>query len=357
MKFNADYYDTDFEISYKGSRIHIKNDGPEGERLFINGELQDQNFEAYDGYLKGSLINEEGEEETIEVYLGGPQTSNCIIEANGKSIYASFPEPRLISQKEEKPKRERKPSLLLPFIMILLAAIIMVIVLPLMGNRKAEGSSAKVAETMEALESTGQAVEASVDFIEREYSWNYGKNQWTYNMKIPSDAYQYYKSVDRKKITNYSYYVTDLSDDEYLSALGQKFKEEAEKANYSDYDMVKNIILFVQNLNYVDDKVDTGYDEYPKFPLETLVDEGGDCEDSAILLASLLRELGFGAVLIQFPEHMGVGVRGEDSLSGTFFEIDEIRYYYIETTSPGWEIGELPQQLENQPARILSLVR
>ena len=149
--------------------------------------------------------------------------------------------------------------------------------------------------------------------------------------------------------------MTDKSDDEYLAGLAAKFKEAAEEENYSDLDMVKNIIFFVQSLEYVDDKVGTGYDEYPKFPLETLADQGGDCEDSAILLASLLRELGYGTVLVQFPNHMGVGVRGEDSLPGNYYEVDGVRYYYVETTSKGWSIGELPDQMKNQPAKILSL--
>ena len=369
MKFNSDYYDTDFEISYQGSKILIINDGFEGERLFINGELQDQNFEPYDGYLKGTLKNEAGVEETIEVYLGGPQTSNCIIEASGQQIYSSFEPVRPRFIKEEKPKKaSRRSGLLLPFVIILLAAVFMAVVIPLMKERNAlgvhPGEPAGEILMSEAPSEEGVAGETEfeseydADFIKREYFWIYGKTVWSYKMKIPRASYAYYKTVDRQNITSYSDYVTDNSDDEYLAALGQKFKEAAELESHSDFEMVENIVLFVQQLDYVDDKVGTGYDEYPKFPLETLADEGGDCEDSAILLASLLRELGFGTALIQFPDHMGVGVRGKESIEGSYFETaDGIRYYYIETTSTGWKIGELPEELERQPARILSLAR
>lgn len=192
-------------------------------------------------------------------------------------------------------------------------------------------------------------------YIEVDYAWNYGKDAWTYHLKIPESTYEYYKTVDRNKIKNYSYYVTDPTDDEYLAVLAKKFREAAEKGNYSDLDMVKNIIFFVQNLEYVDDKVGTGYDEYPKFPLETLADQGGDCEDSAILLASLLRELGYGAVLLQFKDHMAVGVKGEASVPGSYYELDGSRYYYVETTSPGWDIGVIPEQMKDQPAQVLPL--
>jgi hypothetical protein len=204
-------------------------------------------------------------------------------------------------------------------------------------------------------ENLQESSRSTPEYIEVKYSWNYGDGAWSYNLKIPKSAYEYYKTVNRNKIRNYSYYVTDNTDDEYLAGLAKKFKEAAQKENYSDLDMVKNIILFVQSLEYVDDKVGTGYDEYPKFPLETLADQGGDCEDSAILLASLLRELGYGAVLVQFQNHMGVGVKGEDTLPGSYYEVDGAHYYYVETTSRGWEIGEMPDQLKDQRAKILTL--
>jgi len=54
---------------------------------------------------------------------------------------------------------------------------------------------------------------------------------------------------------------------------------------------------------------------------------------------------------------MAVGVKGEESLSGSYFEVDGIRYYYVETTSPGWGIGDVPEKMQDQPAKILSVQR
>ncbi len=365
MRLNSDYYDTDFEIAYKGNKIFIKNEGPEGESLYINSVLQDQNYGSNDGHLVGCLYDEENSMEVIEVYLGGSQTEDCLIYADGSLIHSNMREE---SKEETKPKNKvtdrKNANLFFPFLVILLTAICMIFLIQFLKADQSSGSNID----MESQDEIGSAdskvhdennnqesMEVSFEYFEVNYSWNYGEGCWTYSLKIPKPAYDYYKTVDREKISNYSYYVTDTTDDEYLTSLAEKFKEAAEEENYSDLDMVKNIILFVQNLNYVDDKVDTGYDEYPKFPLETLTDEGGDCEDSAILLASLLRELGYGTVLIQFPDHMAVGVKGEESILGSYYEMDGIRYYYVETTSTGWEIGEIPDQLKDQPAKILSL--
>ncbi len=358
MRLNSDYYDTDFELSYKGNKILIRNDGPEGESLFVNGELQDQNFSAYNGRLIGHIFDEENRKEVLEIILGGKETRDCLIFANGSLIYSHIPKEEEPEPREKaRTKEKRKNSLFFPFVMILLMAVCMAFLLPGLNREHSTRETGPVLQEEGAEQglSDGQEGVEAAEYLEVDYTWNYGKGTWTYELKIPKTAYDYYKTVDRKKIRNYSYYVTDPSDDEYLAGLAAKFKEAAEKEHYSDLDMVRNIVFFVQNLNYVDDKVGTGYDEYPKFPLETLADEGGDCEDSAILLASLLRELGYGTVLVQFPDHMGVGVKGEESVPGSYFEVDGTRYYYVETTSPGWEIGDIPDQVRNQAARILPL--
>ncbi|HWQ78860.1 MAG TPA: transglutaminase-like domain-containing protein [Anaerovoracaceae bacterium] len=380
MQLKSDYYDTDFEFTYKGNTILIRNDGPEGESLYVNGVLQDQNFGAHNGHLIGHILDEEKRREVIEVFLGGLETSHCMVYANGSLIHADAPPSDPVMMHEEEVKiKKRAPNWLTTLLLIILLAAVAALLLPYLGARSnVEPPDAASTETggpalsdsvsasgvpdsgTESDQGRGTAIsdngpEVPESRIEVNYTWNYGRDHWTYSLSIPESTYRYYRTIDRKGIKSYSYYVTDSTDDESMSGLAEKFKEAAEKGNYSDYDMVKNIIFFVQNLNYVDDKVGTGYDEYPKFPLETLADEGGDCEDSAILLASLLRELGYSTVLIQFENHMAVGVKGGESISGSYFEVDGSRYYYVETTSPGWDIGEVPEPMIDQPARILTL--
>lgn len=373
MQLKSDYYDTDFEFTYKGNKILIRNDGPEGESLFVNGVLQDQNFGAHNGHLIGHIFDEEQKKEVLEVFLGGRETSDCTVYANGELIQIDIPakvhaEFRGGDASEPAPEGKRKNKFFFLLLAVILLAVCSVLIPAFLKGVGSHGSTVMEEAdpvSANAAENSGQAIDSeaggnegsgiSEKYIEVDYAWNYGKDAWTYHLKIPESTYEYYKTVDRNKIKNYSYYVTDSTDDEYLAALAKKFREAAEEGNYSGLDMVKNIIFFVQNLEYVDDKVGTGYDEYPKFPLETLADQGGDCEDSAILLASLLRELGYGTVLLQFKDHMAVGVKGEDSIPGSYYEVDGSRYYYVETTSPGWDIGVIPEQMKDQPAQVLPL--
>ena len=373
MQLNSDYYDTDFEMNYKGNTILVRNDGPEGESLYVNGELQDQNFSAHNGHLIGHILDEENNKEVIEVVLGGLETSDCLIYANGSLIHSNtidkeFIDPFEVLEEEKKEKRKRRSSIFFPFLVIILMALCLIILFPRLYGDSSNSKETEPQETQptnSVVQSSGDSgtdaaiedhsTQSAGEYIDVNYSWNYGEGTWTYSLKIPKSAYEDYKTVDRKKIRDYSYYVMDQSDDEYLAGLADKFKEAAEKEKYSDLDMVNNIIFFVQSLEYLDDKIGTGYDEYPKFPLETLADQGGDCEDSAILLASLLRELGYGTVLVQFPSHMGVGIKGEDTMPGSYFEVDGSKYFYVETTSAGWEIGEIPDQMKDQRAKILPL--
>jgi predicted transglutaminase-like cysteine proteinase len=186
----------------------------------------------------------------------------------------------------------------------------------------------------------------SADHYFRSYQWSYLDNDWTHTIGIPKDAYQYYRNKPHNRESDYAQYALSDYDRQHLKSVVDRFQEAGRKEGYSEYDNIKNVVSFVQSLPYTSDSVTTGYDEYPRYPLETLVDNGGDCEDTAILTAALLREMGYGAVLIEFPGHMAVGVKCANTFPGTYYEYQDSRYYYLETTEEGWEIGDLPPQYE-----------
>ncbi|MDO9036025.1 MAG: transglutaminase-like domain-containing protein [Methanoregula sp.] len=193
--------------------------------------------------------------------------------------------------------------------------------------------------------------------ILRNYSWKYKGIQWNWSGSFSKAGFDYYRSRPHNRENNYAAYALSDYDRQLTKDIVQIFKEAGEEKKFTDYDTIMNIVSFVQSLNYTSDKVTTGYDEYPRYPVETLIDNGGDCEDTAILTAALLHELGFGVVLIQLPEHMAVGVKGSDTLQGTYYDYQGSRYYYLETAGSGWKIGEFPEEYKTESARILPLVQ
>ena len=198
--------------------------------------------------------------------------------------------------------------------------------------------------------------DAAGPFIERTFTWEHRDKKWSWNINIRQGHYEYFKNAPRPGTRDYSIYVTNRLDDYYMSALVKKLWEAAGREGLTDYEPAALAVSFVQNLAYVDDDVTTGYDEYPRYPLETLVDRGGDCEDTSILLASILHEMGYDVVLLALLDHMAVGVAVQENLPGSYWEYEGARYYYVETTGAGWQIGELPREYKNTRARILPLV-
>jgi len=131
--------------------------------------------------------------------------------------------------------------------------------------------------------------------VSRHYEWVYDGQAQSCDLEIPADLYAYYRSQPRIVWTgrDYDEYVLDPLDDAYLETVAQEIVE----TTADDYHAaLENALFFVQHcIRYVYDPL---WFEYPRYPVETLVDGIGDCEDTAILYASLVRTLGHGALLV-----------------------------------------------------------
>jgi hypothetical protein len=189
------------------------------------------------------------------------------------------------------------------------------------------------------------------DVEQKSYSYKFRGESYTAEIPINKTYYEYYKN--RRRVDPYGAYVSDRLDQVQLNKIADLIQGLGKSRGLSDREEVEHAIHFVQHLKYADDKVTTGYNEYPKYPLETLYEKKGDCEDTAILVVSILRAMGHDAVLLIMPGHMAAGVAGVDSLSGTSFERNGRQYYYLETTARGWEVGHIPDDYNPKNIRIL----
>lgn len=113
----------------------------------------------------------------------------------------------------------------------------------------------------------------------RKFAWDYGGKHWTWRLVVPEETYTYYISLKRPPTDDYSVFVTDPADDALISSLAARLKETAVREKYSPKQTVEFVVTFVQNIKYAHDNVSKGAEEYPRYPLETLVDQEGDCED------------------------------------------------------------------------------
>ncbi len=197
-----------------------------------------------------------------------------------------------------------------------------------------------------------------IEIYSKRFTWQYGGHAWSWNLSIPADRYDAYKGVPvptRIQFGPSSWDFLVTTNDTYVRSMAGALHEAAVNEGYSTYEEVSFILAFVQCLPYTSDSETTGYNEYPRFPLETLVDDGGDCEDTSILFATLVLVLNYSAVFIGLPGHLAVGVWGSDSVPGDYYLHDGRRYYYCETTWDGYEIGQIPAAYQSASATLYDI--
>ncbi|MCR4960846.1 MAG: hypothetical protein K6A74_05280 [Lachnospiraceae bacterium] len=194
------------------------------------------------------------------------------------------------------------------------------------------------------------------DPVSIEFTWTSYEQLYfaTICYSIDSGLYNYYKGLSRYYGDNeYINYIKDPLNDQYLDMLVENINEIAEKRGYSEGEKVRETINFVQSFTYADDSDTSTGVEWPRYPVETLYERGGDCEDTSILLAGLLSKMGYGTALIKYADHMAVGIKSDETATGAFYSLDGIDYYYIETTNKGWDIGELPEEYKDKNATVI----
>jgi len=116
------------------------------------------------------------------------------------------------------------------------------------------------------------------------------KKEDFYNNKYPQKDILYLGRVflnKRVKIDVRDFFVP------YDSQIKDIFFSEGLKKVGTDDELAYLALMWViENIKYVSDSTQTGYNEYWQFPYETLNSKKGDCEDGAILLANIMLHSG-----------------------------------------------------------------
>lgn len=188
------------------------------------------------------------------------------------------------------------------------------------------------------------------------YEWTYEYVNLEIKVNISGLAYQEYKSrsVDRWPDSTAEMVVYFTTTDQVVMDVASKLRNIATARGLSDIRTANMVLSFVQDIRYSQDNASEGSDEYWRFPVETLYDETGDCEDLSILYASIMEAMGYDAILLILPGHAAVGLSC-DGAYGAYYEWDGTRYYYCETTGQYWEVGDIPTAYENEEATLIQV--
>lgn len=195
-----------------------------------------------------------------------------------------------------------------------------------------------------------QSVTMEDGFYKVEQSWRCNGKECSIVLNINTELYDYYQ-VEREHLAyryqfnggeippNYYSFMLSEHDRPVMRALANEFSSHVA----TEKEQIQLALTFVQSLPYAYDSATKGTDEYLRYPIETLVDGCGDCEDKVALLAALLYEMDVDFILLILPEHMAVGVHCDGVEASRYLLFHDKQYYYLETTMEGWQMGQIPE--------------
>jgi hypothetical protein len=226
----------------------------------------------------------------------------------------------------------------------------------------------------------------AVQTVARDFAWQYQGRTFTWHIEAPSDLLDWDRDVNQLTEKYYSgqYAQGTLleSEPEQITKLVQAdsaqeggdltpWVDEGDNSQWSGY--LANRLArcassngfdyfhtaeFIQS--FVGGAIPYQLTDVPELPGQTMIDNG-DCKDKSVLLAAILKSLFYKVVLLEFAPgsgetagHMAVGVAIGDSQTpqGTalsYFRSGGLKYYFAETTAPGWTLGAAS---EKEPAQV-----
>ena len=196
--------------------------------------------------------------------------------------------------------------------------------------------------------------------VTRTIKWH-GANDtsWSNQVTFNKSSYDYYSQQPRVIRSNggdeWLEYINNKDNRQILKAIANALTAEGERKGLQRDQIADEVIRYVQSIEYQLDIDSKGVEEYPKYPVETLYEGCGDCEDVSILMAGVLRELGYKVCFLEFPGHYAVGIAGGDNVKGSYYEYKGTKYFYVEATGEGMVIGQLPTSIDVSSGYLIEI--
>jgi len=180
-----------------------------------------------------------------------------------------------------------------------------------------------------------------------------GSDRYELNVSVTSSLYDYFVSKDHSTRSEFDLgkFVTPYALKPVADSLWSVYRD--------DEDFANAVLMIVHQIPYEASAPQ-------KFPVETIVENQGDCDLFSFVAASVMMAGGLDAVLLYYEseEHMNVGVSlshvpNDARTAVTYFSYNGQRYYVAETTGgnweSGWRVGEFSDSLEGISAQVITL--
>lgn len=166
-------------------------------------------------------------------------------------------------------------------------------------------------------------IDSNMGFV-RMYNWRDGGSEYGFSITVPYYEYLMYRCCNSENFGAYTsggktYYLNSADDitemavgGRVCSTISEKLKLVYKGTDLKSADYAQFILTFVQTcFTYADDAVlygggktaDETSVDYWAFPIETVWSGCGDCEDTSVLCAVLLKNAGFDSGIFLVPGH------------------------------------------------------
>jgi len=179
-----------------------------------------------------------------------------------------------------------------------------------------------------------------------------GSTTYRLTVSVTETLYEYYSSQDHNlRSYDFSKFVTPDALKPVADDLWSIYSNEEDFAN--------GVLMILHQIPYVES-------DPQKYPVETIVENEGDCDLFSIVAASIMKAGGLDVVLLllEYQDHMLVGVHlpesPKDARSQVYLYKHEGKKYYVAETTGGkwengWRVGECPEILRRSAAKIIPL--
>jgi hypothetical protein len=192
------------------------------------------------------------------------------------------------------------------------------------------------------------------------YSYSYqlldkpnGSTYYKLNVTIQQSLYDYYteKSHMLNSNNDFAKFVTPYALKPIADNLWEIYTD--------DEDFVNGVLMIVHQIPY---EVTTPV----KYPVETMVENNGDCDLFSYVAASIIKAGELDVVLLYYESqtHMNIGVSlshvPDDARAQAYYvTYNDIQYYVAECTGgdwqSGWRVGECPDDLKQASVQVVTL--
>jgi hypothetical protein len=180
-----------------------------------------------------------------------------------------------------------------------------------------------------------------------------GSMYYRLNVAVSQSLYEYYHEKSHRLTSNHDFakFVTPYALEPIAASLWEIYTDNEDFAN--GVLMIVHQILYNETLPV-------------KYPVETIVENKGDCDLFSYIAASIMKAGGLDVVLLYYENeaHMNVGVYLSDAphdVRGQAYYVtyNNIWYYVAECTGGnwkyGWRVGECPDDLKHASPEVITL--